>query len=173
MAKSIDELMTSRSIVGRTDFPDYDMLDAMIASALNKLLERYMHFRKRVRVEEHRAQEDDRFLRGRQSAYMIYDHFQSTGAHDAAQGQSDLFKISLHEDYIQDFDTRWDQALLTASGLPTEDVVDGLYKMKKQDREMPRFQTLRTMERQHIDQTKRTRNFKAWNERIETGVFIG
>ena len=29
IAKSIDELMTSRSIVGRNDFPDYDMLDAM------------------------------------------------------------------------------------------------------------------------------------------------
>ena len=31
-AKSIDELMTSRSIVERTDFSDYDVLDAMIAS---------------------------------------------------------------------------------------------------------------------------------------------
>ena len=31
MAKPIGELMTSRSIVGRTDFPDFDMLDAKIA----------------------------------------------------------------------------------------------------------------------------------------------
>ena len=38
IAKSIDELMTSRSIVGRTDFPDYDILDAMVAFALKKLL---------------------------------------------------------------------------------------------------------------------------------------
>ena len=36
IAKSIDELMTSRSMVVRSDFPDYDMLDAMIASALKK-----------------------------------------------------------------------------------------------------------------------------------------
>ena len=28
--------MTSRSTLGRTDFPDYDMLDAMSASALKK-----------------------------------------------------------------------------------------------------------------------------------------
>ena len=34
IAKSIDELMTSRSIMERTDFPGYDMHDAMIASAL-------------------------------------------------------------------------------------------------------------------------------------------
>ena len=32
VANSIDEPMTSRSIVGRTDFPDHDMLDVMIAS---------------------------------------------------------------------------------------------------------------------------------------------
>ena len=30
IAKSIDELMTPRSITGRRDFPDYEMLDAMI-----------------------------------------------------------------------------------------------------------------------------------------------
>ena len=41
-AKSIDELLTSRSNVGRTDFPDYDMLDAMIASALKELLNRHV-----------------------------------------------------------------------------------------------------------------------------------
>ena len=33
---SIGEYMTSRSIVERDDFPDFDMLDAMIASALKK-----------------------------------------------------------------------------------------------------------------------------------------
>ena len=56
-AKSTDDLMTSRSIVGRTDFTDYDMLDAMIASALKKLLlDKHVHFRQRVCVEEQRAQ---------------------------------------------------------------------------------------------------------------------
>ena len=44
MAKSIDELVTSRSIVGRTDFTDYVVLDAMIASALKKLLDKHVHF---------------------------------------------------------------------------------------------------------------------------------
>ena len=54
IAKSIDELLTSRSIMERTDFTDYDMLDAMIASALNTLLT-HVHFRKGVSVEEQRA----------------------------------------------------------------------------------------------------------------------
>ena len=55
VAKSVDDLMTSRSITGRRDSPDYDMLDAMIASALKKLLT-HVVFRKRVSVEEQRAQ---------------------------------------------------------------------------------------------------------------------
>ena len=59
IAKSIDELMTSRSIVGRTDFPDNDMLDAMIASALKRLLNTQIHLRKRVSVKEQRAQQHD------------------------------------------------------------------------------------------------------------------
>ena len=75
--QSIDELSTSRSITGWTDFPDYDMLDAMIASALKKRLT-HVHFRKKGSVEEQRAQNSDRILRGRQIAYMIYEHFSGT-----------------------------------------------------------------------------------------------
>ena len=45
IAKSIDELMTSRSIVEH-DLPDFDMLDAMIASAFKKPLNTQTHFRK-------------------------------------------------------------------------------------------------------------------------------
>ena len=62
VAKSIDELVTSRSITGQHKFPDVDMFDAMIASALQKLLNTQSTFRKRVRVEEQRAQNPDRFL---------------------------------------------------------------------------------------------------------------
>ena len=44
-AKSIDCLMTSRSMTGRTDVPNYCTSDAMIASALKKLLT-HVHFEK-------------------------------------------------------------------------------------------------------------------------------
>ena len=59
IATSIDGIMTSQSITGRRDFPDYDMLVAMIASALKKLLNMHVHFRKRGSVEEQRAQKYD------------------------------------------------------------------------------------------------------------------
>ena len=96
----------------------------MTASALKKLLT-CVHFRKRVSVEERRSQKDDRFLRGRQTAYTIHVHFRATGAHEAVQGLSDLFNFRLQNDDVQDFDTRWDQPLLAASEIPTEMVLEG------------------------------------------------
>ena len=56
--KSIDGHVTSQSIAGRRDFPDYEVLDAMNASALNRLLNTHVHFRKRVSVEEQRSQKN-------------------------------------------------------------------------------------------------------------------
>ena len=106
IAKSIDELMTSRSIVERNDFPDFDKFDAVIASALKRFLDKHVHFRKRVSVEEQRAQKYDRFLRGRQNAYMIYEHFRATRAYEAIQRLSDLFRKRLQNDGVRDFDVR-------------------------------------------------------------------
>ena len=161
--------MTSRSIEGRTNFPDFDMLDAMIASALKRVLDRHVRFRRRVSVEVQRAQKYDRLLRGRQIAHMIYQYFRATGAHEAVQGLSKLFSISLQNDD----DVRWGQALLS----PTEMVLEGLYKSKLKDsvqlqtvlalydqetvrnNEKPSYSRLKTCVRLHVDQTMRTRNF--------------
>ena len=57
---------------------------------------------------------------------MIYGHFQSTGAHDTAQGLSDLCSICLQDDDVQDFDARTDQILLGTSEMPPENVLEGL-----------------------------------------------
>ena len=51
IAKLIDELVTSRSIMERTDCPDFDMQDAMIASAVKRHLDTHLHLRWRVCVE--------------------------------------------------------------------------------------------------------------------------
>ena len=58
---SMDELKSSRSVAGK-DFPDFKMLDAKIASALNKIIQK-SQFKKKVSLEEQEAQKEDRFLR--------------------------------------------------------------------------------------------------------------
>ena len=60
-ATSIDDLMTSQSIEGRRDFPDFEMLDAKIASALKKIISS-VRLRRRVSVEEQRAQKSDHLM---------------------------------------------------------------------------------------------------------------
>ena len=107
------------------------MLDAKIASALKKILSS-VNCRRRVSVEEQRASKSDRFLRGRQIAYMLCDHFRATGAYDAAHGLSDLFNIGLQNDDVHDFDARRDQILSGTSELLHEYVLEGLYTMKLQ-----------------------------------------
>ena len=79
MVDSVDDLQSSRSIKG-TYFPNFEVLDARIASVLNKIIQN--SYRKKVSLEEQKPQKEDRFLRGRQTAYMIYDYFRVTGAHD-------------------------------------------------------------------------------------------
>ena len=91
IGKSTDDLLTSQSITRRRGFTEYEMLDARIASSLKKILTS-VHFRMEVSVEEQRAQKDDRFLRGRQIAYMIYEYFRATVACEAVQGLSDLLR---------------------------------------------------------------------------------
>ena len=64
--------------------PNFEVLDARIASALNKIIHN-SQFTRRISLEEQKAQKEDRFLRGRQIAYLIYDHFRVTGSHDSVE----------------------------------------------------------------------------------------
>ena len=67
---------------------------------LKRLVDKHVHFRNRVSVEEQRAQNYDRFLRGKQIAYMIHEHFRATRACEAVQGLSDLFDMRLRNDDV-------------------------------------------------------------------------
>ena len=87
------DLKSSRSIHGY-HFPDFEMLDAKIASALNKIIQN-SYFKHKVSLEQQKAQLQDRFLRGRQTSFMIYEYFRVTGAHDTVLDYADLFSITL------------------------------------------------------------------------------
>ena len=120
--------------------------------------------------------------------YMIYEHFRATGAYEAVQGLSDLFRKRLQKDDVQDFDVRWDQALLSASDMPSDVILEGLYKSKLQDsvqlqtvlalydQETVRnngqtsYLRLKTSVKLHIDQMMRTRNFRVQSEVVERGA---
>ena len=185
MVDSLDELKSSRSVSGK-DFHDFEMLDAKIASALNKIIKN-SQFKKKVSLEEQKAQKEDRFLRGRQIAFMIYGYFRVTGAHDTVLDYADLFFVALRDDNIQEFDARWDAVLLSMSKIPSDDILESLYKLRiresdqlktvlelydmeiHQKRSMPNNQKLKTMVKRRKDQKHRSQNFDRRFEGKEKG----
>ena len=96
--------------------PDFEVLDARIASALNRII--------------HKDQKEDRFLRGRQIAFLIYEYFGVTGANDSVESNADLFTVVLRNDDIQEFDSKWDGILLLMTKIPPDDILEGLYKLR-------------------------------------------
>ena len=78
LVDSVDELRFSSSIRG-ISMPNFEVLDAMIVSALNKIIHN-SQFKRRISLEEQKAQKQDRFFRGRQIAYLIHDFFRVDGS---------------------------------------------------------------------------------------------
>ena len=128
MVESVDDRKSSRSIRG-THGPDFELLDARIASALNKIIQN-TRFMKKVSLEEMKAHKEDRFLPGRQTAYLIYEYFRVTGANDSAENYADLFTVALRNDNVQEFDTKWDEILLSMTRIPSEDILEILYILR-------------------------------------------
>ena len=86
------------------------------------------------------AQKDHRFRRGRQIAFLIYEYFLVTRTHEAALDFSDLFSITQRGDDVEGFDTRWDEVLLSTHEVPSDAILESLYKM--QIRESDQFKTV-------------------------------
>ena len=61
---------------------------------------------------------------------LRYEYFRADGAYEAVQGLSTLFALSSQNDDVQDFDVRWDHALLSVGEMPSDVILDGLYKTK-------------------------------------------
>ena len=101
MVDSVDDLKSSSSVRG-ISMLNFVVLDARIASALNRIIHN-SHFKRRISLEEQKAQKPDRFLRGRQFAYLIYEYFRVTGANHSVENYTDLFTIVLRNHDIQEY----------------------------------------------------------------------
>ena len=173
----------------RSSSPNFEVLDARIASALNKIIHN-SHFKRRISLEEQKAQKQDRFLRGRQIAYLIYDHFRVTGVHGSVENYADLFTISLRNDDIQEFDSKWDGILLSMTKIALDDILEGLFKLRKRVSEKlktvlelfdlethqkklgPDYQRLKTMEKRSIEPEIRNKNFWIKNGNFEKNAVV-
>ena len=188
LVDSVDELRSSSSIRG-ISMPNFEVLDARIASALNKIIHN-SQFKRRISLEEQKVQKQDRFLRGRQIAYLIYDYIRVTGAHGSVENYADLFTISLRNDDIQELDSKWDGILLSMTKIPPDDILEGLYKLRIRESEKlktvlelydlethqkklgPDYHRLKTMVERSIEQDIRNKNFGARNGNYEKNAVV-
>ena len=169
--------------------PNFEVLDAKIASALNKIIHNF-HFKRRISLEEQKAQKEDRFLRGRQIANLMYEYFWVIGIHDSVENYADLFTISLRNDDIQEFDSKWDGNLLSMTKIPSDDILEGLSKLRIRESEKlktalelynmethqkkigPDNDRLKTMVKRSIEQEIRHKNFGSRNGNFEKNAVV-
>ena len=72
-------------------------------------------------MEQQKAQDDNRFLKGRHVTYMTYDHFKISGTGEALLRFNDRLRVQLTKDNVQGFDTKWDEILPKD---PDEDILE-------------------------------------------------
>ena len=183
MVDSVDDLMSSSSVRG-IRMPDFEVLDARIASALNRIIHN-TRFKRKFCLEEHKAQEEDRFLRGRQIACLIYEYSRVTGANDSVENYADLLPVVLRNDDFHEFDAKLDETLWTMTQIPPDNILESLYKLRiresdklktvwelydleiHQKKAGPEYHRLRTMVKRSIEQDLRKKNFGARNGNYE------
>ena len=188
LVDSVDELRSSSSTRGMS-MPNFEVLDARIASALNKIIHN-SHFKRRISLEEQKVQKQDRFLRARQIAYLILEYFRVTGANDSVEDYADLFTITLRNDDIQEFDSKWDGILLSMTKISPDDILEGLYKLRIRESEKlktvlelydlethqkklgPDYHRLKTMVKRNIEPDIRNKNFGARNGNYERNAVV-
>ena len=183
LVDSVDDLKSSCSVRGLR-MPNFEVLEAKIASSLNRIIHN-TQFKRKVSLEEQKAQKEDRFLRGRQIAYLIYEYFRVTGTNDSVENYADLFTRALRNDDIQEFDSKWDGILFSMTKIPSDDILEGLYTLRIREPEKlktvlefykleihqkkagPDYHRLKTMVKRSIEQNLRFKNFEARNGNYE------
>ena len=127
MVDSVDELKSSRSIAGK-DFPNFELFDARTASSLNKIIQN-SDFKKKVSLEEQKAQrigfyEEDRSLSW---STTIFDLLEPMIQYWITLTFSlSLFSMLM----LGEFDTRWDEVLLSMTKIPSDDCLESLHKLR-------------------------------------------
>ena len=188
LVDSVDDLKSSCSVRG-IQMPNLEVLNAKIASELNRIIHN-TRFKKKISLEEQQAQKKDRFFRGRQTAYLIYENFRVTGANDSVENHADLLTVVLRNDDFQEFDSKWDGILLSKTKIPSDDILEGLYKLRTRESEKlktvlelsnmeihqkkagPDYHRLKTMVKRSIEQNLRIKNFEARNGNYERNAVV-
>ena len=154
--------------------------DAKVAVALKKVLND-TNFKTKVFLEQQKGlKKTNRFHRGRQIAYMIYEYFCVTGNHESILDFSDLMNETLRGNDVQGFDTRWDEVLPSITKIPQENIPESMYTMSLRESEQQKKtitlctqdEVLDSLVKKHLGQKTRDRNVDAKNIQIGSVTLV-
>ena len=93
--------------------PSEELLVQTLCYLTRKLLQHWTESsiipdsKKKNSLQEQKVQKEDRFLRGRQIAYKIYEYLRNTGTNDSVENYADQFTIVLRNFIINDANLIW------------------------------------------------------------------
>ena len=117
---------------------------------------------------------------------MICKYFRVSGANDSVENYADLYTINLRNDDIQEFDSKWDEILLSMTKIPSDGILGCLCGVRTRESEKlktvlelydleihqkklgPDYHRLKTVVKRSIEQDLRMKNFGARNGNYET-----
>ena len=150
MIESVHDPKTSCSLRG-IHISKFEVFDTKIASAPNRIIHN-SHFKRRISLKEQEVQKEDRFLRGRQIAFLIYEYFRDTGVNDSVENYVDIFTNDFRRDDIQEFDSSWDGYPSPMTKIPSDDIWQSLYELRI--RESEKLKTVLELYNMEIHQMK-------------------
>ena len=122
---------------------------------------------------------------------MIYEHFRVTGIHDSVENYADLFTVSLRNDDIQEFDSKWDGIFIVYDEKITpDDILENKYELRiresdklktvlelydleiHQKKAGPDYHRLKTMVKRSLEQEIRNKNFGARSGNFEKNAVV-
>ena len=114
---------------------------------------------------------------------MIYEYFPVTGANDSVENYADLFTVALLNEDFQEFDSKWDEILLTVTKIPSDEILESLSEKLKtvlelfnmeihQKKAGPDYHRLKTMVKRSIEQDLRNRTFGTTNGYYERNAVV-
>ena len=114
-AQRLSDSAAARSITGIAA-EDFETLDSKIASGLERLQ------RRRVR-----ARQQSKFLLGRPTAWLIFEHFKINDTDGTVLAPSDFLQVELRNDDLQSFVAKWDETIIAMSRHSHEEILKNLY----------------------------------------------
>ena len=139
--------------------PNFEVVDARIASALNKIIHN-SQFKRRISLEEPKSRKRTvSFEVDRLPTRVIPGHWSQRFRRELCR----LFTIVLRNNDIQEFDTKWDGILLSMTKIPLDDILEGLYKLRiRESEENPTWW--------HLGRIVQIRNTRVWETQDRIGI---